>query len=100
MKTAETGKSKVRAHVTIAGSVQGVFFRMETKHVANVHRVVGWIRNLPDGRVEAVFEGEEQNVKRLVEFCRKGPSGARVDSVDVCWEKFSGSFSGFEIRHD
>jgi acylphosphatase len=100
MNAANTEKiMKVRAHVTITGSVQGVFFRLETRRVANAYGVTGWIQNLPDGRVEAVFEGEEENVKRLVEFCRKGPPPATVDNVDVCWERFSGRFSGFEIRH-
>jgi len=89
---------KVRAHVIVAGWVQGVFFRSETRRVANSYGVTGWVRNLEDGRVEAVFEGEEENVKRLVEFCRKGPPAARVDNVDVSWERYSGSFDDFQIR--
>jgi acylphosphatase len=54
---------------------------------------------LPDGRVEAVFEGEETSVKRLVEFCRRGPLGARVTAVDVFWENYTGEFNRFEIRY-
>jgi acylphosphatase len=90
---------KVRAHVYISGRVQGVFFRSETKDEAIVLDVKGWVRNLPDGRVEAVFEGEEKSVKELVEFCKRGPSGAKVTNVDVMWESYSGEFRDFEIRY-
>jgi len=90
---------KVRAHVVIAGRVQGVFFRSETKHEAQKLGVKGWVRNLPDGRVEAVLEGEEENVKKLIGFCRRGPPGARVTDVDVIWENYVGEFRNFEIRY-
>jgi acylphosphatase len=60
---------------------------------------MGWVRNLPDGRVEAVFEGEEGAVKELIEFCRRGPPGARVVKVDVKWENYTGEFRSFEIRY-
>jgi acylphosphatase len=99
MNAENTGKiMKVRARVIVAGWVQGVFFRSETRRLANAYGVTGWVRNLEDGRVEAVFEGEEESVKRLVEFCRKGPPAARVDNVDVSWERYSGSFDDFQIR--
>lgn len=90
---------KVRAHVFVSGRVQGVFFRTETKYEARRHRVSGWIRNLPDDRVEAVFEGEEADVKQLLEFCKRGPPAAEVNTIDVTWEPYSGDFSGFEIRY-
>ena len=90
---------KARAHVFISGRVQGVFFRSETRHEARKHGVSGWVRNLPDDRVEAVFEGEEENVKKLLEFCRRGPPGAKVTNVDVTWESYSGEFRDFEIRY-
>lgn len=90
---------KVRAHVFVSGRVQGVFFRTETKYEARRHRVSGWIRNLPDDRVEAVFEGEEADVKQLLEFCKRGPPAAEVSTIDVTWEPYSGDFSGFEIRY-
>jgi acylphosphatase len=61
--------------------------------------VSGWVRNLRDGRVEAVFEGEREQVEEMVKFCREGPPGARVTDVDVKWEKYQGGFSGFEIRY-
>ncbi|MGD0978306.1 MAG: acylphosphatase [Candidatus Bathyarchaeia archaeon] len=90
---------KARAHVFISGRVQGVFFRSETRYEARKHGVTGWVRNLPDDRVEAVFEGEQENVKKLLEFCRRGPPGARVASADVTWENYSGEFRDFEIRY-
>lgn len=90
---------KVRAHVFVSGHVQGVFFRSETRHEARLRGVTGWVRNLPDGRVEAVFEGEEELVKELIEFCRRGPPGARVVRVDVKWENYTGEFRSFEIRY-
>lgn len=90
---------KVRAHVFISGRVQGVFFRSETQHEAKRRNVKGWVRNLPDGRVEAVFEGEEGKVKELIEFCKRGPPGAKVTGVKVIWERYSGEFREFEIRY-
>jgi acylphosphatase len=89
----------VRAHVFVSGRVQGVFFRYETKRLAVRFRVCGWARNLFDGRVEAVFEGEKDNVERLVEFCRRGPPGARVENVEVVWEDYKGEFEEFGIRY-
>lgn len=90
---------KARAHVLVSGRVQGVFFRSETKHEADRYGVKGWVRNLPDGRVEAVFEGEEEAVKALINFCKRGPSGARVTNVDLRWEKFTGEFDAFRVRY-
>jgi len=90
---------KTRAHVIISGRVQGVFFRSETKREAERHGVKGWVRNLSDGRVEAVFEGEEESVTRLVEFCERVPPDAEVTSATVIWEHYRGEFKGFEIRY-
>ena len=78
--------------------MQGVFFRSETKHKADSYGVKGWIRNLPDLRVEAVFEGEEEAIKVLVEFCKRGSSGARVKNVQLTWEPYTGKFEGFTIK--
>lgn len=89
---------KARAHVFISGRVQGVFFRSEARYEAKKHGVSGWVRNLPDDRVEAVFEGEEENVKKLLEFCRQGPPGARVTGTNVIWESYFGEFTDFEVR--
>jgi len=88
---------KTRAHVFVSGLVQGVFFRQKTKLQAKSLGVIGWVRNLPDGRVEAVFEGEEDVVNALVNFCRKGPKGASVTGLTVDREVFRNEFESFEI---
>lgn len=90
---------KVRAHVSVSGHVQGVFFRHHTSEQAARLGVSGWVRNLRDGGVEAVFEGEREKVDEMVEFCRRGPLGARVTDVEVKWEDYSGEFSGFQVRY-
>ena len=90
---------KVRAHVLISGRVQGVFFRYETKCLAVKLGVAGWVRNLPDGRVEAVFEGEKEDVERMIEFCHRGPPGAIVREVEVSWEEPTGRLQGFRILY-
>ncbi len=89
----------VRAHVLVSGRVHGVFFRAQTKRQATANGVGGWVRNLPDSRVEAVFEGEEDAVKTLVEYCRHGPSSAVVTDVAVTWENYTGEFSCFQIKY-
>jgi acylphosphatase len=89
----------VRAHIFVKGKVQGVFFRTETRGEALRHSITGWVRNLSDGRVEAVFEGEKEGVSSLIEFCRRGPSGARVTRVVVIWEDYTGEFKTFSIRY-
>ena len=90
---------KIRVHVFISGLVQGVFFRSKTSAEARRQSVTGWVRNLFDGRVEAVFEGEEESVKHLLDFCRAGPAGARISKVDVVWETYTDQFSSFEINY-
>jgi acylphosphatase len=86
-----------RRRVVVQGHVQGVFFRETTRRRAHAAGVAGWVRNLPDGRVEAVFEGARGAVDTLVAFAREGPRGARVDWVDVEAEEPEG-LTGFEIR--
>jgi acylphosphatase len=88
----------VRAHLLVSGRVQGVFFRSETRLQAMRLSVKGWVRNLADGRVEAVLEGRESDVKQLVDFCKRGPPGAKVTNVNVIWEPYAGEFHGFEVR--
>ena len=88
-----------RAHVYVSGRVQGVFFRAETESNAIRHDVKGWVRNLTDGRVEAVFEGEKKQVEAVIEFCKRGPPGAYVRQLDVTWEEWTGEFSEFKIAH-
>ena len=75
-----------RAHVFVSGMVQGVSFRWYATQEARAAGVGGWVRNLPDGRVEAVFEGAEDAVTQMVDWCRQGPRYAAVTSVDVSWE--------------
>ena len=89
----------VRARVFVSGRVQGVFFRSETRREANRRNVVGWIRNNPDGRVEAVFEGAKKDVEKVIDFCRIGSPAARVTDVDVQWEDYTGEFKDFHIRY-
>ena len=88
-----------RAHVFVSGQVQGVFFRQSTREKAQISGVTGWVRNLPDERVEAVFEGKEEDVKELVDFCRKGPMGAVITNVDVAFERFTGEFRNFKVTY-
>ena len=88
---------RTRAHVYVSGTVQGVYFRATTRDTAEQRGVEGWVRNLDDGRVEAVFEGPEQDVEKLVEFCHEGSSAARVDDVEVTHEEPEGE-DGFRIR--
>jgi acylphosphatase len=77
---------RVRAHVFVSGRVQGVNFRAHARDQARRADVEGWVRNLPDGRVEAVFEGTRGAVQRLISWCHSGPSSAHVDRVEVQWE--------------
>ena len=87
----------VRRRVVVHGNVQGVFFRDSARRDAEARGVAGWITNRPDGAVEAVFEGDPDGVAALVEFCRHGPRGADVDSVDETSEEPEG-LNGFEVR--
>jgi acylphosphatase len=87
----------MRKRVVVHGYVQGVFFRDSTRRLAERHGVAGWARNNPDGTVEAVFEGEQEGVERLVSFAREGPRGASVARVEVFDEEPEG-LSGFAVR--
>jgi acylphosphatase len=86
-----------RAEVTVHGMVQGVFFRVETRDRARSLGLSGWVTNAPDGTVRAAFEGDDERVESMVEWCRRGPSGAMVDGVDVTWGDPEGE-RGFSIR--
>jgi acylphosphatase len=89
--------SPIRRRVVVRGRVQGVFFRDSTRERAQAHHVSGWVRNRPDGAVEAVFEGEPENVERLVRFCQTGPMSADVGNVEVVDEEPEG-LRGFDVR--
>ena len=90
---------KARAHVYVGGMVQGVFFRAETANLAHRLGLTGWVRNLPDGRVEALFEGEKAKVDEAVAFCQRGPPGAHVQDLDIRWEESRGEFRDFRVIH-
>ena len=88
----------VRAHVFISGWVQGVAFRYWTRGEAEKLGLTGWVRNLEDGQVEAVFEGEKEKVKEMIEKCKEGPYLSKVEEVKAEWGEAKGVLSGFEIR--
>ena len=85
-----------RALVVVRGSVQGVFFRAEARDRARSLGLGGWVRNAPDGSVEAAFEGDDERVESMVEWCRRGPAGARVEDVEMTWVEPEGEV-GFSI---
>jgi acylphosphatase len=89
--------TRIRAHVFVSGTVQGVFYRANTRDTARDRGVDGWVKNLDDGRVEAVFEGNEADVEAMVEWCHEGSPAASVESVDVEYEA-PADLDGFEIR--
>ncbi|MFC7175881.1 acylphosphatase [Halosegnis marinus] len=88
---------RVRAHVLVSGRVQGVYYRANTRDAARERGVAGWVRNLDDGRVEAVFEGPRADVEATVEWCHTGSPAARVEDVTAEYGDPEG-LDGFEIR--
>jgi acylphosphatase len=89
---------KTAAHVLISGRVQGVWYRASTKQQAERLGVTGWVKNTPDGRVEAVFYGDEKKIKEMISWCHQGPPNAAVTSVDVTYTKSNEVFSEFTIK--
>lgn len=90
---------KLSVHVIIHGSVQGVWFRANTKQKAEQLDLTGWVRNTSDGCVEAVFEGEEKLVKEMIEWCHRGPSHAKVKKVEVKNQNLTDGFDDFSIKY-
>jgi len=90
-------EKRIRTHVIVRGRVQGVCFRAETQKAAQYYGVTGWVRNRSDGTVEAVFEGEENKVVSMLEWCKKGPPRAMVEKTDIIWEEDAGEFRQFRI---
>lgn len=88
-----------RAHVFVKGRVQGVGFRHFTKINARQIGIDGWVKNLPDGRVEAVFEGEEENITQMINLVKEGPRSSRVTDVNVEWESPEQDGEGFRVRY-
>lgn len=91
--------TQTRVHVTIRGRVQGVFFRMETQRTADRYGVYGWVKNRTNGTVEAVFEGDQEKVAAVIDWCRRGPRHAIVEGIDVHEEPYTGEFNHFYITH-
>ncbi len=89
----------VRAHIIVSGRVQGVYFRGGTRREAMKYGVTGWVRNLPDGRVEAVFEGDKDMVDNAVEFVKIGPSHSKVTNIELNWQEYIGDFKDFRILY-
>jgi acylphosphatase len=89
---------KARFHALIAGRVQGVAFRFFAQHLANMLGVAGWVRNLYDGRVEIVAEGDKDSLDQFLTELKKGPRMAKVEEVEVIWEEFRDEFLDFFIK--
>lgn len=91
--------SNIRVHLYISGKVQGVFFRHNTMKKAHELGLVGWVMNRPDKKVETVFEGDDQQVNGMIQWCRLGPPHSNVTNVEEIWEEPTGEFSSFSIRY-
>jgi acylphosphatase len=91
--------AKLRVRLFIKGKVQGVFFRQALKVRAKKNNVKGWVRNLKDGRVEALLEGEDTDVSILIEWCHAGSANARVEDIEIKNEKYKGEFTKFEVLY-
>ena len=90
---------KVRARILLTGKVQGVFLRYSTKIMAKKFGVNGCIRNLPNGRVECIYEGEKINVDELINYSKIGPSDAKISDIKVDWLNYEGEFKDFKIYY-
>jgi acylphosphatase len=87
-----------RARVRVSGQVQGVFFRDSTRRKAEELGLAGWVKNVPDGQVEALFEGPSREVREMVRWCEEGPQRASVENVDTNFESAGGDLQGFQVR--
>lgn len=92
-------KTMKRVHIFVSGTVQGVCYRAETWRYARNLNLNGWVKNLRDGRVEAVFEGETDIVNEMIEWCKKGPVLASVTGIEVIEEPYLGNYKDFSIRY-
>jgi acylphosphatase len=90
---------KARAHVLVSGRVQGVYYRSYAQDAARSLGVTGWVRNTTAGQVEAVFEGEEEEVRSMLEWCWRGSPSSSVEKVEVEWEKPTGEFKDFSVTY-
>lgn len=90
---------KKNIHVTVYGKVQGVWFRANTKQKAEQLGVTGWVKNTTHGAVEAIFEGEENCIKEMIEWCKNGPPQANVENIEIKEQNPTNGFDGFSIKH-
>ncbi len=88
-----------RVHLIIEGRVQGVFFRAFVRETAAKYNLKGWVKNLYDGNVEAVFEGEGSDISKAIAECYKGPPTSKVLNIDIEWEDYTGVFNTFSVRY-
>ena len=91
--------SQKRIHIFVTGRVQGVFFRQATRVIAIKNNVRGWVRNLDDGRVEILIEGDDKCIDSVIAWCDCGPANSRVDDIQINNENYLGSFENFEVRY-
>jgi acylphosphatase len=98
--TARDNEELISARLLITGKVQGVYFRFNMQQTAKKNSVVGWVRNLPDGRVEALLSGNKIDVNNVVEWSKIGPENSRVDEVKIEYGEHSREYSDFVIQHD
>ena len=93
-------KESISVRLIVRGKVQGVYFRFNMRQVAMKNSVVGWVRNLPDGNVEALLEGNKEDVNQVVQWSKIGPENARVDEVKMDYGQYTGKYKDFIIRYD
>ncbi len=86
-----------KIHLLISGKVQGVFYRVNTKNKADELGLTGWVKNIPDGKVEVLAEGKEGGLKEFIKWCYNGSKGAKVDKVEVEWRDYENKFDNFKI---
>jgi acylphosphatase len=91
---------KIRACILAFGRVQGVFYRASAKKVADKIGICGWVKNLPDGSVELLVEGEKEKVEKMIDWCKKGPFLAKVNRIEVDWQDYVGDLKNFQILYD
>ena len=94
----KNNKDKVCAYILLSGRVQGVAFRYYARNIANELEVRGWIKNLPNGKVELMVEGSKNSVKLMIEWCKKGPRMAEVEDIEVAWLPYSGKYNQFQLK--
>ena len=88
---------KIRVHIFVSGRVQNVCFRGDTQQIARELEITGWVKNLPDGKVEIIAEGEKEKLKQMVDWVKQGPPAAQVNNIDIEWQEYKGEFKDFHI---